>query len=81
VGPICETGDVLARERRLPEVERRDLLAFLDAGAYGFSMASQYNGQPRPAEVLVLGDEAELIRGAEDWSALLERQTIPSRLL
>lgn len=81
VGPICETGDVLARERRLPKVERGDILAFLDAGAYGFSMASQYNGQPRPAEVLVLGDEAELTRGAEDYSALLERQTIPSRLL
>jgi diaminopimelate decarboxylase len=81
VGPICETGDVLARERRLPKAEGGDILAFLDAGAYGFSMASQYNGQPRPAEVLVLGDEAELTRSAEDYSALLERQTIPSRLL
>jgi diaminopimelate decarboxylase len=81
VGPICETGDVLARERRLPKVERGDILAFLDAGAYGFSMASQYNGQPRPAEVLVQDGKAELIRGAEDFSVLLDRQVIPSRLL
>lgn len=81
VGPICETGDVLARDRLLPEVERGDVLAFLDAGAYGFSMASQYNGQPRPAEVLVSGDRAELTRRAEDNSALLQGQRIPPRLM
>lgn len=81
VGPICETGDILARDRRLPPLERGDVLAFLDAGAYGFSMASQYNGQPRPAEVLVCGEEAELIRRAEDASALLAGQRIPDRLL
>ncbi len=81
VGPICESGDVLARDRRLPHLERGDLLAFLDAGAYGFSMASQYNGQPRPAEVLVSGDRWEIIRRREDASALLAGQTIPSRLM
>jgi diaminopimelate decarboxylase len=81
VGPICETGDVLAKDRRLPMVERGDILAFLDAGAYGFSMASQYNGQPRPAEVLVSGSDAELIRSAEDYSALLQGQRIPPRLM
>jgi diaminopimelate decarboxylase len=54
VGPICETGDALAKDRRLPKLGRGDILAFLDAGAYSFSMALQYNGQPRPAEVLVL---------------------------
>jgi diaminopimelate decarboxylase len=81
VGPICETGDVLAKERRLPRLERGDVLAFLDAGAYGFSMASQYNGQPRPAEVLVSGGEAEVTRRAEDTSALLAGQNIPARLL
>jgi diaminopimelate decarboxylase len=81
VGPICETGDVLAKDRRLPTLERGDLLAFLDAGAYGFSMASQYNGQPRPAEVLVSGCDAELIRRAEDYSALLAGQRVPPRLL
>lgn len=81
VGPICETGDVLARERRLPQLERGDVLAFLDAGAYGFSMASQYNGQPRPAEVLVSGDRADVTRRAEDASALLAGQRILPRLM
>jgi len=81
VGPICETGDVLARDRHLPPLERGDVLAFLDAGAYGFSMASQYNGQPRPAEVLVSGDEAEVTRRREDSSALLAGQRILPRLM
>jgi len=81
VGPICETGDVLAKDRRLPALERGDVLAFLDAGAYGFSMASQYNGQPRPAEVLVSGDRVEVTRRAEDASALLAGQNIPARLM
>ena len=80
VGPICETGDILAKDRRLPKLERGDVLAFLDAGAYGFSMASQYNGQPRPAEVLVSGDKADVTRRAEDASALLAGQKIPERL-
>jgi len=81
VGPICETGDVLAKDRRLPARERGDVLAFLDAGAYGFSMASQYNGQPRPAEVLICGDRAEVTRRAEDASALLAGQRILPRLM
>jgi diaminopimelate decarboxylase len=81
VGPICETGDILAKDRKLPQVERGDVLAFFDAGAYGFSMASQYNGQPRPAEVLVSGDKAEMIRRAEDYSVLLAGQRIPPRLM
>ncbi len=81
VGPICETGDILAKDRKLPMLERGDVLAFLDAGAYGFSMASQYNGQPRPAEVLVSGCDAELMRKAEDYSALLSGQRIPPRLM
>ena len=81
VGPICETGDVLARDRRLPGLQRDDILAFLDVGAYGFSMASQYNGQPRPAEVLVFKDRSEVIRAKENTSALLAGQTIPSRLM
>jgi diaminopimelate decarboxylase len=81
VGPICETGDVLAKDRQLPALERGDVLAFLDAGAYGFSMASQYNGQPRPAEVLVSGDRAEVTRRAEDASSLLAGQRILPRLM
>ncbi len=81
VGPICETGDVLAKDRLLPTLARSDVLAFLDAGAYGFSMASQYNGQPRPAEVLVCGNRAEVTRRAEDASALLAGQRILPRLM
>ena len=81
VGPICETGDILAKDRMLPQLERQDVIAFLDTGAYGFSMASQYNGQPRPAEVLVSGSSAEVTRRAEDASALLAGQRIPNRLM
>jgi diaminopimelate decarboxylase len=81
VGPICETGDILAKDRMLPQLEREDVIAFLDTGAYGFSMASQYNGQPRPAEVLVSGRSAEVTRRAEDASALLAGQSIPNRLM
>ena len=81
VGPICETGDVLAKDRQLPALARGDVLAFLDAGAYGFSMASQYNGQPRPAEFLICGDKAEVTRRAEDASALLVGQRILPRLM
>ena len=53
VGPICESGDALAKERQLPKVEEGDLLAVLNAGAYGFSMSSQYNSRPRAAEVMI----------------------------
>ena len=81
VGPICETGDILAKDRMLPQLERQDVIAFLDTGAYGFSMASQYNGQPRPAEVLVCGSSAEVTRRAEDASALLAGQRIPNSLM
>jgi diaminopimelate decarboxylase len=81
VGPICETGDILAKDRMLPQLERQDVIAFLDTGAYGFSMASQYNGQPRPAEVLVSGSSAEVTRRAEDASSLLAGQRIPNRLM
>ena len=81
VGPICETGDVLAKDRQLPQIERGDLIAFLDTGAYGYSMSSQYNGQPRCAEVLVKNGLAEVTRKSEDFSALLCGQTLPARLL
>ena len=53
VGPVCETGDFFARDRELPVVDEGDLLAILDAGAYGMVLASNYNTRPRPAEVLV----------------------------
>ncbi|KLK88213.1 diaminopimelate decarboxylase [Methanoculleus sediminis] len=64
-GPICETGDILAKDRMLPELEAGDLIAVLDAGAYGFAMSSQYNSRPRCAEVLLAGVKAALMRRAE----------------
>jgi diaminopimelate decarboxylase len=71
VGPVCETGDFLARERLLPPLERGDLLAVGKAGAYGFSMSSQYNSRPRAAEALVDGGKARLARRRETLKDLL----------
>jgi diaminopimelate decarboxylase len=70
VGPICETGDFFAREREMPPVKDGDLLAILDVGAYGMVLASNYNTRPRPAEVLVEGKKARLIRRREKLSDL-----------
>ncbi len=71
VGPICESGDFLARDRELPEVREGDLLAVRDAGAYGFSMASNYNSRPRAAEIMVDGDRAFPIRTRETLEDLV----------
>jgi diaminopimelate decarboxylase len=70
VGPVCESGDFFARDRELPPVEEGDLLAILDAGAYGMSLASNYNSRPRPAEILVRGKAAKVIRRREKLLAL-----------
>jgi diaminopimelate decarboxylase len=71
VGPICETGDFFARDRELPSVNEGELLAFLDAGAYGMVLASNYNTRPRPAEILVDGKSVKLIRRRESVADLL----------
>jgi len=71
VGPVCETGDFLARDRELPALRSGDLIAILDVGAYGMSLASNYNSRPRPAEVLVVGRRARLIRRRETVTDLL----------
>jgi len=71
VGPVCETGDFFARDRELPEVSENEWLAILDAGAYGMSLASNYNTRPRPAEVLVDGNSVKVIRRRETVSDLL----------
>jgi len=76
VGPICETGDVLARERRLPPLKEGDLIAVLSAGAYGFTMASNYNSRPRPPEVLVEGGEFRVIRDRERIGDLIAREEL-----
>jgi diaminopimelate decarboxylase len=70
VGPVCESADVLARERRLGAVRPGDILTIGQAGAYGFSMSSQYNGRPRPAEVLVDGTWAKVVRRREGYADL-----------
>lgn len=71
VGPVCETGDFFARARELPMSEEGDLLAILDAGAYGMALASNYNTRPRPAEVLVDGKSVKVIRRRETIADLL----------
>ncbi|HSH45920.1 MAG TPA: diaminopimelate decarboxylase, partial [Longimicrobiales bacterium] len=71
VGPICESGDFLALDREMPVPEPGDLLAIHTVGAYGFSMASTYNARPRPAEVLVDGETARLIRRREQYEDLV----------
>lgn len=81
VGPICETGDYLAHNRALPDPEEGDILAIYDAGAYGFSMSSNYNSRPLCREVLVNNGKAELIRDAESIEDLWKHQSVPERLL
>jgi diaminopimelate decarboxylase len=71
VGPVCETGDFFARDRKLGPVEPGDLVALLDAGAYGMAQSSNYNTRPRAAEVLVEGAKARLIRRRETMADLL----------
>ncbi len=71
VGPICESGDFFAHDRNLPSVDPGDLLAVLTAGAYGFVLSSNYNTRTRPAEILVNGAQAELIRAREKVEELM----------
>jgi diaminopimelate decarboxylase len=75
VGPVCETGDFFARDRELPLINEGDLVALLDAGAYGMALASNYNTRPRPAEVLVDGKSVKLIRRRETLEDLLRAET------
>ena len=75
VGPICESTDVLATEADLPDLHPGELVAFMDAGAYGMTMASNYNGQPRPAEIVVAGGVARVARRRETWEEQLAWET------
>jgi len=77
VGPICETGDYLARDRELPPFRRGDLLAVMSAGAYGFAMSSNYNSRPRAAEVLVQGERFSVIRARETLEDLVRGERLP----
>ena len=76
VGPVCESGDFLARDRKLPRVESSELLAVLDAGAYGTAQASNYNTRGRPAEILIEKNRAKLIRRRESFDDLVRLEKI-----
>lgn len=80
VGPICETGDFLARSRPLPRIEQGELVAIFSAGAYGMSMTSNYNDHGRPAEVLVDGDAVTVINERQSLAAILETERVPRSL-
>ena len=80
VGPICETGDFLAKDRELPDFAGGDLLAVMSSGAYGFSMSSNYNSRPRVAEVLVSEDKYFVIRERETRETLIQGESIPDFL-
>jgi diaminopimelate decarboxylase len=79
-GNVCESVDILARDRVLPKIEGGDLIAFLDTGAYGIIMSSRYNSRPLPAEVLVSHGEYELIRERETYEDLIRGQHVPRRI-
>jgi diaminopimelate decarboxylase len=81
VGPICESGDFFAKSRSMPQYERGDLMAIMSAGAYGFTMASNYNARPRSAEVLVHGDRYHVIRARESYDDLIAGEKIPDFLI
>jgi len=80
VGPICESGDFLAKDREVPMFKQGDLMAFMSAGAYGFAMSSSYNSRPRVAEVMVKGNKFEVIRERETVEDLMKGEKVPSFL-
>ncbi|MCU1305593.1 MAG: diaminopimelate decarboxylase, partial [Acidobacteriaceae bacterium] len=75
VGPVCETGDFFARDRELPHLHEGDLVAILDAGAYGMSLSSNYNTRPRAAEVMVDGSAVTVVRKRETMKDLFRQET------
>ena len=80
VGPVCESGDFLAKDRALPPLKPGDLLAVMSAGAYGFTMSSNYNSRPRAAEVLVKGNQWTIVRKRESYRDLIRNERIPAFL-
>jgi len=80
VGPICESGDCFAKDRQLQEVGEGELIAFMSAGAYGYTMASRYNTRGMAAEVLVKGSTFELINARETFEQLIANEKVPSFL-
>ncbi|MGH1377688.1 MAG: diaminopimelate decarboxylase [Alphaproteobacteria bacterium] len=80
VGPICESGDVFAKDRTIPTVNKDDFIVIQSAGAYGFAMASNYNTRTLPAEILVHGDKVAVINKAQTLEDLISREEIPEWL-
>src|SRR5918999_2566855 len=80
VGPICESGDFFAKDREIGRPKRGDLLAVMSAGAYGFTMASNYNSHPKPPEILVDGDKYYVVRKRESFEDLINGEEIPAEL-
>ncbi len=80
VGPVCESGDFLAKDRTMPEATSGDLLAVMSAGAYGFVMSSNYNSRPRVPELLVKGGEVHVLRARETYDDLIRGEQIPAFL-
>ena len=80
VGPVCETSDLFAADRALPELKSGDLVAILSAGAYGAVMAGDYNARPRPPEVLVAGEQWGIVRPRESHADLIAKDRIPDWL-
>ncbi|MCK9263252.1 MAG: diaminopimelate decarboxylase, partial [Deltaproteobacteria bacterium] len=81
VGPICESGDFLAKDRDLPILVRDDLIAIMSAGAYGFTMASNYNSRPKPPEVLVDGVRYHVVLNRQTYEDLVTGETVPEEIL
>ncbi len=80
VGPICESGDFLAKDRKIPRVEPGELLAVMSAGAYGFTMSSNYNSRPRVPEIMVDKDRFHAVRKRETYGDLIQGESIPGFL-
>ncbi len=81
VGPICESGDFLAKDRLMPEFAPGDLVAVMSAGAYGFTMSSNYNSRPRVPEILVRQNQFYVIRERETYEDLIRGEQLPDFLL
>ena len=79
-GNVCESGDLFARDRPVPLIEEGDILAILNAGAYGFTMASNYNTRPLPAEILVKNGESFVVREAQTYEDIFLKQSVPEHL-
>jgi diaminopimelate decarboxylase len=80
VGPICESSDFIAKDRELPRLSRGDMIAVMSAGAYGFTMASNYNSRPKPPEVLVDGENYYVLLRRQSYEDLISGESVPDAI-